>query len=514
MKKTALIASGAIAGGALAAFLGATWWAGKATEETLTKQNQLIADLPYFIIKSHDYQRGLFSSSERTTVAINPALIEPYFNMLKPAGQQLPKLELTYVQHVKHGPFPLLGQGSLSPLKAAVTTDIEFSEESKKFLAQFFGEQKPLQIENRIKFHDDGVFLLKIPSFTHEEALSKVKSIWQGLEASIAYDKGFNKVDILAKAPGLRFEAGAKGSFEFKNLTFEAHNNRKFSDPALESFYKVSSSGLMLGEGKFTLDEVTAHASLSENEKPIDAKLETLTYVVKSGAQGDFIDATGDIGLKTLTLNGKVYGPVRIAVEANHLHGPTLSKLNMGLTAVQKSFPDPAVQYPKMLDMLRKDGLPLLRNDPSIGLKELSVKLPEGQLLLKGNLALKGFEDRDIDMPLKVLEKLQATVNLRVPKKVIETYALWKARGSIATDTTEGERPDTEDLDSLARNLMENQIKKLTEQNLIRVDGDSLTTIAEWKSGKLIVNGTPLPLPWQAVPPAGAAGTEATPAAQ
>lgn len=498
MKKNALIASGAIIGGALVAFLGSTWWAGKTTEETLAKQHKLIADLPYFVVKSRDYQRGLFTSSERTTVALNPALIEPYFNMLRPSGQPMPKFELTYVQHIKHGPFPLLGQGNLTPLKAAVVTDIEFSDESKKMLAKFFGEQKPLQIENRIKFNEDGIFTLKIPTFSYEEALSKVKSNWQGLDASIVYGGDFNKVDIYAKAPGFRLEAGPKGTFELKNLAFETHNVR-------------SSSGLMLGEGKFTLDEVTAH--IAEGEKPIDVKLETLAYLVKSGATGDFIDATGDITLKTLTLNEKAYGPVKIAVEANHLHAPTLAKLNKGLTAIQKAFPDPTVQGPKMLEMLRKDGLPLLRNDPSIALKELSVKLPEGLLLLKGNLALKGFEDKDMDMPLKVLEKLQAKVDLRVPKKVIETYVLWQARGMIATDTTEGERPDTEDLDNLARNLMENQIKKLTQQNLIRVDGDSLTAIAEWKAGKLVVNGTPVPLPWQAIAPAGAAA-EATPAVQ
>lgn len=482
MNKKALIAGFIAIAGLLVAYLGSTWWAGKSAETTLTKQHKLIADLPYFVIKSRDYQRGFFSSTERTTIALNPGLLESYGSFLKFGDQPLPKFELSYVQHIKHGPLPLLGQGRFTPLKAAVTTDIEFTEESKKLLGRFFGDQKPLQLENQIRFNEDGVFTLKVPSFNYEEALSKVKSTWGGLEASIVYGGDFNKVDILAKAPSFKLEAGPKGTFELKNLAFEAHNTR-------------GTSGLMLGTGKFTLDQLTAH--IAELPKPMDIQLDTLVYVAQSNASGDFLNATAEVNLKSLTLNGKVYGPAVLALEANHLHAPTLAKLNKELTAIQKAFPDPAVQGPKMLAMLRKEGTPLLKNDPALALKNLSVKLPEGDLRLKANLSIKGFVDKDLDQPLEILNKMHAKVELSLPKKVIETYVLWQARDMIATDTTDGERPDTEDLDNLARNLMENQIKKLVQQKLIRVEGDSLASTAEWKQGQLTVNQTVVPLPFQ-----------------
>jgi uncharacterized protein YdgA (DUF945 family) len=80
----------------------------------------------------------------------------------------------------------------------------------------------------------------------------------------------------------------------------------------------------------------------------------------------------------------------------------------------------------------------------------------------------------------------------------------------IATDTESGEHPDTADLDNLARNLMESQIHKLTDHNLIKEQGDMLSTSAEWTGGQLSVNGQAVPLPWQAPPPAAVA--EPTPA--
>lgn len=483
MNQKALIGSGIALGVLTLSFLGATWQAGRSAQFTLDKQHKLIADLPYFVVKSRDYQRGLFSSQERTTLTLNPALIEPYFNILKATGQNLPSFELTYTQHVRHGPLPLLSQGNFTVLKAAVTTDIAFSEDNRKLLAKFFGDQKPLQIENRIGFNDAGVFTLKVPAFNYEETLAKVKSTWSGLDASIAYGGDFEKVDIVAKAPGFRLEAGEKGTFELKNLSFEAHNVRGVA-------------GLMLGEGKLSLAELTA--KINDKNKPLDVRLDTLDYRVKSGAQGDFIDASGDITLKTLTLNEKVYGPATLAVEAKHLHAPTLATLNQRMTALQKELPNPANQTDRLLKILRADGTPLLKNDPSLALKELHVKLPEGDLRLKADLALKGFEEADLDKPLKILEKLQASVDVSVPAKVIETYVLWQARSMIATDTSEGQRADTEDLDNLARNLMESQIRKLVAQNLIRQEGDKLHTHAEWKAGQLRVNGTEVPLPWQA----------------
>ncbi|PHV13432.1 YdgA family protein [Chitinimonas sp. BJB300] len=479
--KIPLIA-GAVVGALAIAYTGTSWWAGKETETTLAKQHQLLADLPYFVVKSRDYQRGIFSSYERTTVALSPNLLKPYqLLQLQELGDV--KLELTYTQTIKHGPLPLLSKGSPTPLKAAVTTQIDFNPDTQTLLKKIFGDQQALQIENQIAFNDDGVVRIKIPNFTYEETLAKVKSVWQGLDATIAYGGDFNKVDITALAPGLHFEAGTKGTLDVKDFRFEAHNTR-------------GKAGLMLGDGKLTLASATFKRA---DEAPeLDIALEKFSYLVNTNEAGDFLDSSGDINLQALTLNGKHYGPAVLSVAANHLHAPTLAKLSKTIGDIQRKVADPTDQAAKIFSILRKEGLPLLRNDPALLVKKLSIKLPEGEVFLKANLALKGFQDADLDAPIKLLERLQASADLKVPKQVIETYVLWQARGMIAVDTEEGEHPDTADLDNLARNLMESQIRKLTAQNLIKADGDTLSTNAQWNSGQLNVNGSAIPLPWQA----------------
>lgn len=483
---------------AAAGYTGASWHAGKEAEVTLAKQHKLLADLPYFVVKSREYQRGVFSSHERTTIALNQAIMRPYVEMLKLAGEDVPNLELTYDQTIHHGPFPLLARGDFSVLKADVVTDIEFSPETQKWLTKVFGEQKPLQIDNRIRFNDDGTFNISIPKFTYEETLAKVKSVWQGMDATIAYGGDFNRVDIKVNAPGLYFEAGPKGVLDVKGLQFESHNQRGLAD-------------LMVGEGKLSLASAAfVRKEEKEGEEPLDAKIDNVTYVVKTSISGDFLDSSGDISLKTLALNGKTYGPARLAVSANHLHAVTLGKLSKAVDKVRRETTDPRQQGSKLFDIFRKEGLPLLRNNPALAIKELSVKLPEGEVSLHADLALKGFRDDDLNQPLKLLERLQAHADLKVPKQVIETFTLWKVRSTIATDTAEGERRDPAELDNLARNLMEAQIKKLTDQSLIIADGDTLSSSADWKQGRLSVNGKPVPMPWQA--PADAAAPAGAPA--
>lgn len=486
MKKKQLIIAAAALGGTVIAYCGASQYAGVQVQKTLDKQHKLIADLPYFVVKSRQYQMHMFSSTERTTIALAPNLLKPYEMLHLEEASKL-KLELTYTQQIKHGPFPLLTSGNLTPLKAVVTTDIEFSPETQTLLKKVFGEQKALQIENRIHFNDDGVFTVKIPGFTYEETLAKVKSVWQGFDAGIAYTSDFDKIDITASAPGLHFEAGPKGTLDIKDFRFESHNTR-------------GKAGIMLGDGKLSL--ASAAFKQNEGDKPLDVKLDGVNYAVKTSAEGDFINSSGDVGVNALTLNGKVYGPAKLAVAANHLHGPTLAALSKAVSKIQREVADPTEQASKMLTVFRKEGLPLLRNDPSLAIKQFSVKLPEGEVSLKADLALKGFQDKDLDNPIKLLEKLQASADIKVPKQVIETYVLWQARGMIAVDTEEGVRPDAEELDNLARNLMESQIRKLTEQNLIRADGDVLSSSAQWKAGRLNVNGKAIPLPWQMPLPA------------
>ncbi|WP_028449796.1 YdgA family protein [Chitinibacter tainanensis] len=457
-------------------YFGGSYVAGDAVEQTMQKQHAWISNLPYFIVKAHSYEKGWLSSTETTTLQVNPEL---YRFIVEKEGETLPTFEVTYTNHIQHGPLPLLTKLNPLPYKAVVTTEFKYSPETQKFLTKFFGEQKPIQIENRISFNDDGVMKISVPGFDYEEALSGVKAKWQGLNATLDYGGDFNRVKFDLTAPGLSGEAKAKGSFALQGLSINLNQSK-------------GANGIMIGTnlakvGQFDLD--------MREGNPIKLKLENLVYQGKVNESGEFINGSAQIDLSKLTLNDKPYGPAIMIAEANHLHGKTLATISDELTKLQKQKLNREQLTEALTKLAREQGLPLLQNDPQFAIKQLEVKLPDGAIKFAGSVGLKGFVPADLDKPVDLVNKLDAKADFTIPRKVVETLVMWQARNMFASANPDGDVSHA-DIDYLAGQFVEGQISKLAEQNLIRVNGDLLSAKASLKGGKFILNDIAVPLPW------------------
>jgi uncharacterized protein YdgA (DUF945 family) len=482
VKRNVLIAGAAAVVVLAASYVGGAWFAGAAAETTLQKQHEWLTGLPYFIVKNRQYERGWFSSTEKTTLKVNPEL---YRFALEKEGEPLPEFEVTYTQHITHGPLPLLSHFNLHPYKAVVTTDFEFAPATKKLLDKFFGDKTPISIENRIGFDDDGVIKVKVPGFDYEEAISGVKAKWLGLDTTVDYGGDFNRVKIDLNAPGLSGEAKGKGTFDFKNLQVTLDHTR-------------GKTGLMVGQTLAHFDSLDVNL---QEGTPLKLRLENAGYTGKLVENGEFIDGTAEFKLAKLVLDGKPYGPAELQASARHLHGPTLAKLGDAFTALQKK-PIKRDQFADQLSKLAHDeGMPLLEHDPQLAIDKLEVKLPDGDIHFNGSVGLKGFQRGDIDKPVELVKKLNAKADFKVPRKVVETVIAWQATRMFGG-------PDSgisqADLDYLAGQFVEGQINRLAEQKLIRVEGDMLAATADLSKGAFTLNGVNVPMPWAASSPAAA----------
>ncbi len=475
MKQKIVLGGVAALAGVCALWIGGAYYAGKSAESTLDKQYKWLAEQPYFVIKARTYQRGWFSSTETATLAINPEL---YRFLLEKEGTPLPVFEVTYTNRVLHGPFPLIGQFNPRPAKAVVQTELQFAPETQKLLTRFFGNQKPVEVENRIGFNDDGVIHVKVPGFDYEETISGIKAKWQGLNATIDYGGDFNRVHLLAQVPGMSGTAKSKGSFSFTGLSVSMDHER-------------GKAGLMLGDthaklANFTLD--------IQDESPLKIALENLGYTGKLGEADDFINGEAAITLAKLVLNDKPYGPAELQAEATHLHGPTLAKLNAEFTNLQKRPMKREELTNEIVKLAKEHGMPLLTNNPHFGIRKLEVKLPEGTLKFSAGLGLKGFKEKDLDNPVEFVGKLSAKADFTVPRKIVETLVMWQARSMFGGPDS---GVSSADLDYLAGQFVEGQINRLADQKLIRVDGDLLTAAATLEGGEFTLNDILVPLPWQ-----------------
>ncbi|WP_283150539.1 YdgA family protein [Silvimonas soli] len=471
-----------------AAYVGSSWMAGRSVQDTLEKQNQWLSSLPYFIVKNREYHRGWFSSTEKTTLQINPQL---YRFFLEKEGEPLPTFEVTYTQNIQHGPLPLLSHFNPHPYKAVVTTDFQFSPETQKTLSRFFGTQKPISIENRISFNDDGLMTIKVPSFDYEEAISGVKAKWQGLNATLDYGGDFNRVKLIATAPGLSGEAKGKGQFMATDMTFESDHVR-------------GKTGLMIGTSSAKIADFTLDMP---GDNPFKLGLHNLSYDGKLAENGELIDGSAHFMLEKLVLNDQPYGPAELLAEANHLHGPTLAKLGDEFNRLQKQQLTREQLSSELMKLAKAEGMPLLTHDPRLAIRKLDIKLPDSSIHFSGEVGLQGFKPEDLDQPAVFMRKLVAKADFNVPRKVISTVVTWQARNMFGNADNGVSQAD---LDYLAGQFVEGQLDRMSEQKLIRVDGDTISATASLEGGKFILNGANVPLPWEQVQHAVAgAATEA-----
>lgn len=468
--------------GSVVVYGGASWWAGHGAEQAMAAQVQQLGKMPYFVVKSSSYKRGWLSAEQTVELELTDRLTWPYQAYLKFADKPYTPIRIKYRNHVQHGPLPLLGRFNLRPLKAYVETELILSADAKKALKPFFGEQPPIRIENRIAFNNDGQMRIRMPAFDYQEALSGVKLNWQGMDSGLTYSGDYTRYGVNSLLPGTLLDAASKGQIEVGKITLKTESQRGVA-------------GLMLGRGEATLGKLTAGI---KEPAPFKAGLTGLRYSYQSSAEGDFLNSDVQLDLATLDLNGKHYGPAHMAFAARHLHAPTVARLEQLFLDMDKQGLSAQGATDKAFELVKKNGLPLLRHDPQLELKQLNITLPEGKVNVSGKLALKGFQETDLEQPLVMLEKIDARADIKLPKKVVETYVRLLVR-NILIDRSGSELNEEQvaNIDNLAQQLVQGQIANLLEQKLIRAEGDILATSAVWHGGKLAVNEVNVPLPWQ-----------------
>lgn len=512
--KTRLL-KGSVAGvlGIALLYSAGAYWTGLEAERTLARQHDMIAGLPIFKVKSHQYERGWFSSTETTELTFNERFFAPYLGILPDAAKNALSGTVKYVNHVQHGPLP----GGLRPARAVVTTEFIMSPDTRKMLSRFFGDKEPITVVNRLNFTGGGELNVSVPAFDYEETLAGVKIKWQGMTTQVGYDSDYSQYSIDARLPGLVLDAATKGHVEFSNLSYLSDTrpgatgagvgNKELSVTRvkLESKenipYQIKLNELISLLTRIRIGEFINPAG---EIKPSQADLVNLKYQIVSSEENQFINARAKFGFEKLEVNHTAYGPMRLDLSVNHLHGPSLLKLEQAFSDIQVEGVEPDKLRQQYIDAVVREGGPILENNPRLAINDFSLKLPSGEMTLTGNVALNGYQKSDLDSSRAFLNKLTANVRLSVPRDTLQGLVVAQARNLFTVDATAENPPSLQEIDELARNLFASQIDIWAEQGYLQQEGGQIKTSAEWKNSQLTINSRPVALPEPAAAPASA----------
>lgn len=508
--KQRLIIAGATIGGLFILNSAAAYWAGRQAENTLDEQYKLLTSFPLFKVKSHHYERGWFSSTETTELVFNRKLSGPYESLLPDNMKPMLNTTIKFTHHIKHGPFPGLAQMDFRPARAVVTTEFAMSDATRKTLKTFFGDKDPITITNRLRFGGGGELKVAVPSFDYEEALSGVKMKWKGFDLKLDYAPGYKEYRSEAISPGFLLEASTKGRVAFDGVHYV-------------SDIRPGNTGVKLGTSELSVDNVqfnwkdSVPYSIKLNEllylmtrirvgefinpsgefRPSSVTLKTFHYQIVTSEQDEFINTRGKADFAEFNYNDQHYGPMRLDISANHLHGPTLIKLDQAISAVPVEGVDPAQLRKQYINTIKANGIPLLEQNPKLLINEFYLKMPTGETKLQGTLGLTGFKAADLQNPLDFLKRIDAQASISLPRQTLENLVVAQARNLFTVDHTAEEQPNMQEVDDLAKNLLDSQLSQWEQQHYITLDKAQVSTQVNFKEGILNINKKKVALPWE-----------------
>ena len=107
--------------------------------------------------------------------------------------------------------------------------------------------------------------------------------------------------------------------------------------------------------------------------------------------------------------------------------------------------------------------------------------MPEGEAVFKGKVKIPGATADDSNNPLRLITKVEASVDVALPEAMI-------AKLSAAGKESSEEK-------AAAAEMMLKQLQGVADQGYITREGKMIKSHLEWKNGKGLINGKPFQMP-------------------
>ena len=450
----------AIAGALAAAYPAASWYTGKRIEVTMTELAQQSIKSPYVKIVKQDFQRGVFSSTEDTIIEITspfPKTPDPAAADGGAASETSKPLQLHFVSHIQHGPFPGARFGS-----ATINTELVLDGNDKAEAEKVFGKQAPVQILTKLGYMGGGSVEASSPAFAFGPDGDKID--WKGIKFNADFTGGGKDVQYKLDAPGLTAHTKEGMDVVIGAISGVGDSQR------------VGDSALHLGKSNFVVDQLKM-TNANEPAKSFD--MQKLSLQSNSSAKNGFVDLAIQLGAKSVNINKLALNDIHYDYSLHHLDQQALTKL---VDAINNR---PANQSQSMEEMTasmvqiwKEFGPAILNNKPELTIDRMSVSTPDGEAKLSAKATLGEAVTADFDNLMALLPKLEASASLSVPEPL-----LLKVMSSSVSD------PDTQ---TQMQEGAKQRIAALEAQGFVIRKDTILSTSFDWKQGKALINGKPM----------------------
>ena len=477
------------------------YYLGGKAQQSLEIQHRALADTFFFDVKSHNYERGWFSSTETTVLRFHPSVLANLGHQLPDNIRIILEHPITMINYINHQPFA----NGIVPVSAVVTTQFQYDAETEKTLKRFFGDQVPLTLHNVINWDGSGQMQVSVAPFDYEE-LSGIKLNWRGLTGQVDYTDQFSTFNTHFIAPQLTVRLADKGNINLEKLdvnteTYLASNGKTAlgsSKMKLNQFEIVWHEGmdynLHLNDLINMVTDLQIGAFINPNGTiaPNKISVQQLSYSTQTTEpETGFINSKGIFAFNKLDYGNEKYGPLNIDISAEHIHADSLYALKTRWQQIiAESQNNQETQQDKLLAAVRKEGVGIFTHNPLFKLNAFSFTAPTGHIRATGNLGFNGVQATDLNDIKPLIAKMKAELDLDVSQNMIENFAVSQMRSLFAVEDPNNAQ-EAQEIDETIKLLAQQTLDTMSQEGYIQKDNDAIKTRLIVENNSISLNNKP-----------------------
>ncbi|MDC8759175.1 DUF945 family protein [Janthinobacterium fluminis] len=364
------------------------------------------------------------------------------------------------------GPRPNLAQ-------ALGTLPLRYSADTAEKLTKVFGNAQPLRVKPAPAPKGQVGYLMTLQPLRFSER-GRVEVEWSELAVKLALNKAGNTLATDGRWAG--FAAG------------DRYSSVRYSDIRFNSQHERNADGVWFGAtqgriGVIAFDEtpLTAPAkprAPSKNSKAF--RMEDVRFSTGLGSRGKVADLSYRLSAATLEVNKEKIERLNLSLRLTNIDAKVVKELSQSLNGSVAAALNNA-HSGATLQQFEQLGKRALLNGAALAIDDLSGSFRGDTAALKGHIGLANATEDDLDSFSRMLGKLVARFELRMPISLVRNVAVIFTRAG-----SEAERL------SLGRKAADKAIDKAIGDGYVRLDDGELYSTIEYKDGKLSANAKAL----------------------
>ena len=375
------------------------------------------------------------------------------------APAAVPPVRFSIRNEVLHG--PVLGLSGIG--LARVDTHLDLSEETRKKIAEVFGDKPAMQVRTRVGFFGGGTTTFTSEGRKINTKDEDVDASYETFKLAVGMGRNGNSYDVDGKLPSLIVKDKDGGGFTLTDLTMDGDGKRVIGD-------------LYDGEFAFKVKELKIQAK----NDPETTLIQDAHYIVDTRTKDDFVKVstkmgTGAVKGGSIAKAGVEIKEIHYDLSFGHLHAPTLEKMVQAMRNMYTTpMVDPSALEATIYAPLKEHAAELLKHDPELGIDRIGLVTPDGEIVAKGLIKLVGATPEDFAAPggMALIGKMEADFTVTADVAAVEKLPNGATAAGAAVDSGYAKKED----------------------------GKLICRIV-FKKGELTVNGKPQAIPGLGGPP-------------